>query len=1034
MEIPQTLINQIQSGQVTLFLGSGSSAEAKHPLSKRIPLGNNLSDDLAKNFLTEDYIGYPLINVSELAISQTDLYTVQNYIRGIFEPFIPNDFHKQIPEFVWKAIFTTNYDLIIERAYKSHATPIQDLTPIVKNTRENEIFKYLNSLPYYKLHGCIDNVNDDRIPLILTAEQYISHRDNRENLFSTLKEIASSNPVVFVGYSMNDINIRTILSEISHNLQTRPRFYIVLPSMRELERKLWEEKRITPLIGTFKDFLEELDKRIPKEKRVLATLQIKHSNPIVSRFQQNSFNNQPSENFYLYLNQEVDYVYNSMPSENVVPREFYKGYFENWEPILRNLDVKRTITDDIISEVFIDKEYQDNERQYIFLIKGYAGCGKSVLLKRLAYDASSITNKLCLFLKSTSKLSFDFIQELYFFCKERIFLFVDGVSGRENDILQFINACKNDKIPVSIIVTERTSIWNTDCLDIHKILTSDFELKYLDIKEIQGLIHLLDRHDSLGELKYKTTEERIKVFENIANRVLLVALYEATNGKPFADIIADEYKQISLPKAQSMYLTVCIFHRLGSAARAGLIARVHGINFEDFKRDFFKPLEFIVFDKFDYRISDYVYYTRHKQIADIVFETILINEQDRYDEFIRLIEDLNTDFDNDRKAFLSLTNAKKLMSLFSDPQKIRSIYAKAGDKRATDEFLMQQEAIFEMEHAGGSFFKAEKLLNEAYRLNSTNPIISHSFAELELLKAQSVTYHVEKNNHLHRCIEICKGLISKPKSASVHSYHTLIKAKISILETILKEVDPYSFERALKDVEKSLVDAKSLFPEDEFILNSEANLNELLENTPQAKEILTKAFNKNPSPFITIRLANLYKSEGNIQAAIDIIKQSLDGQNQNDKELNLQLGILLSEQKDVSHDTLIHIFKRAFTKGDTRHFAQFWYARSLYLNGLLKEAKEIFDSISNMSVSPLVKNKVRGVVKVNNKVQRFKGVIKNKNYNYGFIKRDIISDDIFFYQIQNEDKWDLLTRNHPVSFEVGFTYKGPIANNIKLEV
>jgi hypothetical protein len=98
-----------------------------------------------------------------------------------------------------------------------------------------------------------------------------------------------------------------------------------------------------------------------------------------------------------------------------------------------------------------------------------------------------------------------------------------------------------------------------------------------------------------------------------------------------------------------------------------------------FKKDFFSPLEFIVFDKRDYKINDYVYQTRHPYIAQIVFETVLTDEQSRYDEFIRILTYLDTDYDSDRNTFIYLTNAKILLNFFPNRMYIDNIYSKANE-------------------------------------------------------------------------------------------------------------------------------------------------------------------------------------------------------------------------------------------------------------------------------------------------------------------------------------------------------------------
>jgi len=185
-----------------------------------------------------------------------------------------------------------------------------------------------------------------------------------------------------------------------------------------------------------------------------------------------------------------------------------------------------------------------------------------------------------------------------------------------------------------------------------------------------------------------------------AGRQLLVALYEATSGRLFGDIILDEYNSITSLRAKILYLTVSVLHRLGEPVRAGLISRVHKIPFTQFREKLFDPLEFIVFTRWNTYIRDYEYRSRHPIIAEMVFERILVDAEDRYDEYLRIITSLDVDYTSDFGAFKRIMNAKELMRLFRDPQMIRQLYQSAHKRVKNNPMLLQQEAIFEMEAPG----------------------------------------------------------------------------------------------------------------------------------------------------------------------------------------------------------------------------------------------------------------------------------------------------------------------------------------------
>ena len=131
--LPGPLIDQVREGRVVLFLGAGALKGAVHPKGLSVPEGKQLATAICDEFLSGNLKDRPLAQVAELAISERSLSEVQDFIASFFRDFGPADFHKLIPTFVWMAIATTNYDLVIEKAYSRVLHRTQDLSVFRKN-------------------------------------------------------------------------------------------------------------------------------------------------------------------------------------------------------------------------------------------------------------------------------------------------------------------------------------------------------------------------------------------------------------------------------------------------------------------------------------------------------------------------------------------------------------------------------------------------------------------------------------------------------------------------------------------------------------------------------------------------------------------------------------------------------------------------------------------------------------------------------------------------------------------------------------
>ncbi|HAN1933240.1 TPA: SIR2 family protein [Escherichia coli] len=96
------------------------------------------------------------------------------------------------------SIITTNYDQLIENLF--------DFSPLIGNN-------ILLSNPYgsvYKIHGCVSDPNI----IIITSDDYNNFNDKYELIRAQLLSIFIHNPIIFLGYSISDKNIKYLLQTI----------------------------------------------------------------------------------------------------------------------------------------------------------------------------------------------------------------------------------------------------------------------------------------------------------------------------------------------------------------------------------------------------------------------------------------------------------------------------------------------------------------------------------------------------------------------------------------------------------------------------------------------------------------------------------------------------------------------------------------------------------------------------------------------------------------------------------------------------
>ena len=622
---------------------------------------------------------------------------------------------------------TTNFDRVIEKAYERCPQPLQRLHPVIQ---DGDGFEACNQDPncllFLKLHGCVSRTAVPECRLILTPEQYLTHRAGRSNLFSQLEEWAYERPLVFIGHSITDLDIRELLLRLSQLGANRSRYYTVVPDDDPIIKRFWETKKISLLTGTFADFLHTIDSSISPNFRPLAGLvpPVLPSLPLSERFSARDV--VLSEPCIQFLSNELEYVNSITVTGSVVPSEFYRGEDAGWAPIEQSLDVRRALVDNILADVFLG---EDNNTIEIVLVKGHAGSGKSVLLRRLAWDASHEFNLPCLYLRLEGRLDEPAILELLELISERIFLFVDNAVRHARDLVALIRQLKAANQPFTILLGERVNQWNVYGEPLASLVTNEYLVEYLESTEIDALLALLQQHRALGTLQGLTETQRRAAFQERAGRQLLVALHEATLGRPFEEIIEDEFRNIVPADAQDLYLTICLLSRLQVGVRAGLISRVHDIPFHYFEDNFFRPLEHVVNTDYIPRLRDHVYSARHPYIAEMVFRQVLKQPSERLEKYLRIIAHLNLDYSTDERAFRQLFRGRVLQELFPERSMVERLFGAAQQLAKGDAFLLQQMALYEMRIDGGNLGKASQYLQAASGKAPHDLTLRHSQAE-----------------------------------------------------------------------------------------------------------------------------------------------------------------------------------------------------------------------------------------------------------------------------------------------------------------
>lgn len=1034
--LPPPLINKIRNGRAVLFLGSGALFGAKLLEERTIPLGDDLKDLLNNEFLEGQFPNESLMYVSEMAISSYSLREVQNFIAEYFTGIQPASFHLTLPLFKWPAIFTTNYDRLIETCYQQVNGRVQNIKTFISDAEDiQKTVLAEREIPYIKLHGCITRTNDENLPLILTTEQYNDHKSNRDGLFKYLYELAYEYSIVFVGHSLQDSNIRAVLQQVHRESPNGERHYLLKPGLKEPEKDLWAQKKITAIDITFENFLKEIDSSIDSKSRILQSVISSSSHPVQVFFKSKVA---PTDELIEAFKVDFQLVTESLPVSTCEPTAFFKGVDQEWAPIVEDIAVERALVNKISREVIEKAESERKLNLDFYVVKGEAGSGKTILLRQLAWKTMKLRLGIPIWVNFDRSVDADLIEELSRKSNERVFLFWDDSANNCIEMTKFIEKAISKKIKVTIITSERFNEWNMRCDTLDELITDKFTLNYLSEDEISELVKSLEKHNSLGLfLIKKSHKDRCKELKEKHGRQLLVALHEATLGEPFEEIIVNEYSNIYPESARDIYLTVCILNRLRIPVRAGLISRIHDVTFEGFHENFYKPLEQVVISKG--RSDRDVYYTaRHPEIAEIVFRRVLKDNESRYNEYISIISKLNISFQSDKDSYRLLIKAKSLQEIFADHNDIVAIYKQAQDVFGDDPYLLQQMANYERIRANGSLDTSLKLLEQAKDNAPFDSSILHSLAICWRDLSETYSDSIEKSKALNEAKGYLQQIVSRWGESPLVS-STSIELSILNLKNLLEQtqVSEKLINDSIRHVQQEITNNKRKYPSDGSTSTLEVRLAELLNDNEAAHRAMERAFEENDrDPYLAIRLSAIYINSERTEEAKRLLESALERRRAH-HNLNFHYAELLRTYTDSATEELIYYYRRAFTPGDSNYQAQFWFARysfSSLKQGDSEYARQVFENIRKGKVSFEERHKIRDVDGSLEIPKTYHGEIIRKREGYGFISVDGSGSEIFVHSNNVvDDLWTAMKEGDRVTFNLAYSFSGPAATNLMPE-
>jgi len=659
--LPEVL-QQVRQEKVVLFLGAGASHAAGGPtggklsemIKEKFPNINRSLDNFID--VCQDVIDTPPYNRNEL----------EEFIRKTLNTLQPADAHKIMTKHDWAAIFTTNFDDLIEVAYRTTKDSLKYCQPIY--SEQFSVNPADRSKVYlFKIMGSITAQESETGNMVLSRADYNRALIRRRKYLELLSDFVKTGTIVFIGYSFGDRLVLDIIDDIIEIFgKDRLPWSYSLSEGLKLDEKInymFSSRKITPIECSFEKFFGYLDKnyKVPVKIGISKNVHFKLIGYSLKFSEEGA--RQYAEYFEILSEEKI----NQEPGNK---DDFFKGTNKKWGVFREEWDFKRDLyissefkrkvggkvfSGCLKDKVFSELKKHDIKDNKILLVTGMPGVGKTTMLRRLAYDVYKSGEAPVIFINPVG-ISFDyklltgFIENLNHQINQKIsegehippikpIIIIDDASSLIRHVNRLKDYLTSRGRPALIIAAERRGEWDL------MWKTFQFRMPKENIYELDEELNdkekgrIIDKFYDLGYISNKGLFWNDIIQRNFENS-FFATIYTLVHPsrKPLNEIIRDQYKNLT-DLTQDAFRYVCCFHQFNLPINLELLVRSLKCPYADFHSEVIgKDAAKIIFEEQD-DIGNLIYRTHHRIIARKTTEIFFGDPEEQKNLFLEILKE-----------------------------------------------------------------------------------------------------------------------------------------------------------------------------------------------------------------------------------------------------------------------------------------------------------------------------------------------------------------------------------------------------------
>ncbi|MFX0139216.1 MAG: SIR2 family protein [Candidatus Hodarchaeota archaeon] len=1074
----EELLPQIQQGNVAIFMGAGASHSAGGPTGKKLtemikehfPNINNSLNDFIE--VCQDVIDTPPYNRNEL----------EDFIKSKLDSLQPTQTHKIMTRYNWAAIFTSNFDDLIEVAYRTTNERLKPCQAVFSD-RFQANTSDRSKIYLFKIMGSITASEAESGHMVLSRADNRRALIRRREYLRLLSDFIKTGTTIFIGYSFRDRLVLDIIDDLIeiYGIDRLPWSYAFFDKINKMDEKIqymFSSRKIIPLECDFEDLFDFLSKNYetPLVKNRSKSICLKVKGHIIEINETDA--NQYVEYFKFLCEDKIS----QQPGNK---DDFFKGINKSWGIFKENWDFKRelyisaiferTIDERVYTGCLKDKVFEelkkyDIENNKILLLTGMAGVGKTVTLNRLAYDIYTNVEAPVIIISPT-RISFDFkliatfIENLNHELNNRIpfgqhlppikpVIIIDDAASYIRNINRLMDYLTSRGRPVLIVAAERSGewelIWKTYPFQIPK--ENIFELsEQLSIYEKERII------DHLYELGFISTKgifwDNIidKEFENSFFATIYTLVHPSK--KPLSQIIQDQYQRLT-PLTQKAFQHICCFHQFNLPINIELLVRSLKLTYADFNNEIIsKDAAKVIFEEQDEN-ENILYRTHHRIIAKKTVEFFFGDPEIQKNIFLEIFHDAVLSNSKEREICEKLLveyigpNAKPQIFSHEQQRQMFKTICEANPVRS----LMHHWGVLEADDH--QFLEAERLLKyalsipkddvESFRGESDQNILTslgslYSHMGIDFYKNRNIRDAEEYFEKAESCFQGAK-FGEFPNAYAYHSHANMWYLKGNQCKDLVEKINFYAKALEILSISKDNLNEEELQPIYEletliwFQIGDETRIT-------QSLEILRDKFNSARGYYLNANLLLRTIPEDKNEERSKILKLALRKIEKGLKFFpNDEYCLLLKckLQKEIEPKNLSGLYESLIKLKSASTMPNAWLlyelGRTAFILGYYDYSKEFFKELeTGVGIGHKLRSRPRyPILDENNNKKEFDGTIVNIDSSYvGNIRCDTLRSLKYCIPFRPIACKFTPHVGNSVKFFIEFSYRGPRAENLR---